>query len=145
MIKPILKFYKRLKVKIYIFTKRSSFAPTYMEEITIYEKTCFKICLKLISNLDSEFMIAPMSNKRYIRNNELGIFVTLDNYRVEVTNHVFNYNVKLSSRDWERLTYIYDTETEKRRVEMEKEVSSNIKNSLDHVLKRLNEITDNKK
>jgi hypothetical protein len=86
-----------------------------------------------------------MSNKRYIRNNELGIFVTLDNYRVEVTNHVFNYNVKLSSRDWERLTYIYDTETEKRRVEMEKEVSSNIKNSLDHVLKRLNEITDNKK
>jgi hypothetical protein len=58
---------------------------------------------------------------------------------------VFNYNVKLSSRDWERLTYIYDTETEKRRVEMEKEVSSNIKNSLDHVLKRLNEITDNKK
>jgi hypothetical protein len=90
-------------------------------------------------------MIAPMSNKRYIRNNELGIFVTLDNYRVEVTNHVFNYNVKLSSRDWERLTYIYDTETEKRRVEMEKEVSSNIKNSLDHVLKRLNEITDNKK
>ena len=145
MIKPILKFYKRLKVKIYIFTKRSSFAPTYMEEISVYEKTCFKICLKLISNLDSEFMIAPMSNKRYIRNNELGIFVTLDNYRVEVTNHVFNYNVKLSSRDWERLTYIYDTETEKRRVEMEKEVSSNIKNSLDHVLKRLNEITDNKK
>jgi hypothetical protein len=116
-----------------------------MEEISVYEKTCFKICLKLISNLDSEFMIAPMSNKRYIRNNELGIFVTLDNYRVEVTNHVFNYNVKLSSRDWERLTYIYDTETEKRRVEMEKEVSSNIKNSLDHVLKRLNEITDNKK
>jgi hypothetical protein len=145
MIKSILKFYKRLKVKIYIFTKRSSFAPTYMEEISVYEKTCFKICLKLISNLDSEFMIAPMSNKRYIRNNELGIFVTLDNYRVEVTNHVFNYNVKLSSRDWERLTYIYDTETEKRRVEMEKEVSSNIKNSLDHVLKRLNEITDNKK
>jgi hypothetical protein len=145
MIKSILKFYKRLKVKIYIFTKRSSFAPTYREEISVYEKTCFKICLKLISNLDSEFMIAPMSNKRYIRNNELGIFVTLDNYRVEVTNHVFNYNVKLSSRDWERLTYIYDTETEKRRVEMEKEVSSNIKNSLDHVLKRLNEITDNKK
>jgi hypothetical protein len=145
MIKSILKFYKRLKVKIYIFTKRSSFAPTYMEEISVYEKTCFKICLKLISNLDSEFMIAPMSNKRYIRNNELGIFVTLDNYRVEVTNHVFNYNVKLSSRDWELLTYIYDTETEKRRVEMEKEVSSNIKNSLDHVLKRLNEITDNKK
>jgi hypothetical protein len=90
-------------------------------------------------------MIAPMSGKRYIRNEELNMFITLDYGRVEITNHVFNYNVKLLNRDWERLVYIYDTETEKRRNNMEKEVSSNIKNSLEHVLQRLNEITDNKK
>jgi hypothetical protein len=58
---------------------------------------------------------------------------------------VFNYNVKLLNRDWERLVYIYDTETEKRRNDMEKEVNSNIKNSLEHVLQRLNEITGSKK
>ena len=73
------------------------------------------------------------------------MFITLDYGRVEITNHVFNYNVKLLNRDWERLVYIYDTETEKRRNDMEKEVNSNIKNSLEHVLQRLNEITDNKK
>jgi hypothetical protein len=68
----------------------------------------------------------------------------MDFGRVEITNHVFNYNVKLLNRDWERLTYIFDTETEKRRTEMEKEVSSNIKNSLEHVLDRLVKVTENK-
>jgi hypothetical protein len=88
-------------------------------------------------------MIAPMSGKRYIRNNELSMFITMDFGRVEITNHVFNYNVKLLNRDWERLVYIFDTETEKRRLHMEKDVSSNIKNSLDHVLERLNKLTGN--
>jgi hypothetical protein len=37
--------------------------------------------------------------------------------------------------------FIFDTETEKRRTNMEKEVSSNIQNSLDHVLDRLNKMT----
>jgi hypothetical protein len=41
------------------------------------------------------------------------------------------------------LIFIFDSETEKRRTEMEKEVSSNIKNSLDHVLDRLNQVTKN--
>jgi hypothetical protein len=138
------RFIKRFKLQFYLMGKKSPIH-TYEEDAVTYEKTCFKICLKLISNLDSEFMIAPMSGKRYIRNEELNMFITLDYGRVEITNHVFNYNVKLLNRDWERLVYIYDTETEKRRNDMEKEVNSNIKNSLEHVLQRLNEITDNKK
>jgi hypothetical protein len=133
---------KRMKHRLYLLTRGKSL-PTTDEEIASYEKTCFKICLKLISHSESEFMIAPMSGKRYIRNNELSMFITMDFGRVEITNHVFNYNVKLSNRDWERLVFIFDTETEKRRTEMEKEVSSNIKNSLDHVLDRLNQVTKN--
>jgi hypothetical protein len=131
-----------MKHRLYLVTRGKSVTTTD-EEIASYEKTCFKICLKLVSHSESEFMIAPMSGKRYIRNNELSMFITMDFGRVEITNHVFNYNVKLSNRDWERLIYIFDTETEKRRTEMEKEVSSNIKNSLDHVLDRLNQVTKN--
>lgn len=137
------RFIKRFKLRFYLMGKKSPIH-TYEEDAVTYEKTCFKICLKLISNPDSEFMIAPMSGKRYIRNETLSMFITLDYGRVEITNHVFNYNVKLLNRDWERLIYIYDTETEKRRSDMEKEVNSNIKNSLDHVLQRLNEVTGSK-
>jgi hypothetical protein len=95
MKKKIIRFFKRFKMKFYLWSKRSSLMKTYQEEITTYEKTCFKICLKLISSPDSDFMIAPMSNKRYIRNNKFDMFVTMDYGRVEITNHVFNYNVKL--------------------------------------------------
>ena len=137
MKKKIIRFFKRFKMKFYLWSKRSSLMKTYQEEITTYEKTCFKICLKLISSPDSDFMIAPMSNKRYIRNNKFDMFVTMDYGRVEITNHVFNYNVKLSDRDWQRLTFIFDTETEKRRLGTEQEVSSQIKNSLEHVLEKL--------
>ena len=137
MEKRLLRFFKRLKLKLHLWTKRSSMMKTYQEEIASYEKTCFKICLKLISSPDSDFMIAPMSNKRYIRNDRFQMFITMDFGRIEITNHVFNYNVKLSGRDWERLTYIFDTETEKRRLETEQEVSSQIKNSLQHVLEKL--------
>lgn len=137
MKKKIIRFFKRFKMRFYLWSKRSSLMKTYQEEISSYEKTCFKICLKLISSPDSDFMIAPMSSKRYIRNNKFEMFVTMDYGRIEITNHVFNYNVKLSDRDWQRLTFIFDTETEKRRLETEQEVSSQIKNSLQHVLEKL--------
>jgi len=131
------KLLKRIRVKWLLWTKKTSLMKTYQEEIASYERTCFKICLKLISNPNSEFMIAPMSQKRYIKNEEFEMFITMDFGRVEITNHIFNYNVKLSERDWQRLIYIFDLETEKRRIETEKEVSSQITNSLDKVLERL--------
>ena len=137
MKKKIIRFFKRFKMRFYLWSKSSSLMKTYQEEVTSYEKTCFKICLKLISNPHSEFMIAPMSNKRYIKNNTFDMFVTMDHGRIEITNHVFNYNVKLSDRDWQRITFIFDTETEKRRSETEQDVSSQIKNSLQHVLEKL--------
>jgi hypothetical protein len=131
------KIFKRIKVRWILWTKKTSLMKTYEEEVASYERTCFKICLKLISNPNSEFMIAPMSQKRYIKNDIFQIFVMMDSHRVEITNHVFNYNVKLSERDWQRLTYIFDTETEKRRMESENEVNSRITHSLDIVLERI--------
>ena len=136
MEKFIKRFFSRLKVRLYLWSSKSPMK-TYEEEVQTYEKTAFKICLKLISNSSSEFMIAPMSQKRYIRNEEYSMFVTMDSGRIEITNHVFNYNVRLSKRDWERITFIFDKETEKRRMNTEEQVSSQIKNSLQHVLEKI--------
>ena len=82
-------------------------------------------------------MIAPMSDKRYLKNDDMGIFITMSERRVEITNHVYNYNVKLTERDWERLSYIFDTETDKRRLDYESEVNSQITNSLHSILERV--------
>ena len=130
------RLFKRLKVR---FSRigRSSTLKTY-EEIEPHEKTAFKICVKLISDKDSDFMIAPMSQKRFIINEKLNLFIIIDWGRVEITNHKFHYDVKLSSRDNERLLYLYDTETEKRRSVTEVTIKSNITNTLVKVYEAIN-------
>jgi hypothetical protein len=42
-----------------------------------------------------------MSQKRFIVNEKLNIFIIIDYGRVEITNHIFHYDVKLSIRDYE--------------------------------------------
>jgi len=74
-------------------------------------------------------MFAPMSNKRYIENKKMDVFITMYDKRVDLTNHVYHYNVNLTNRDWERITYIFDNETEKRRLNYENNINSQIKNS----------------
>ncbi len=122
---------------------RSSSLKTY-EEVEPHEKTAFKICVKLISDKDSEFMIAPMSQKRFIINEKLNLFIIIDFGRVEITNHVFHYDVRLSNRDYERITYLYDTETENRRVKTEVTIKSNIKNTLEKVYEAISKETEKK-
>lgn len=135
MKKFFLRQFKRIKFRLSTVGRSSSFK-TY-EEIEPYEKTAFKICVKVISHPKSDFMIAPLSNKRFVVNQELGLFIIIDYNRVEITNHVFHYDVKLSKRDTERITYLYDNETEKRRTAVETEVKGNIQNSLTKVYERI--------
>ena len=140
MIKRIVRFFRRLKLRIYLWSKKCKMFKTYEEEVSSYEKTCFQICLQMIKHPSTKFMIAPMSNKRYIENKEMDIFITMDNGRIDLTNHVYHYSVKLTNRDWERITYIFDVETEKRRLNYEDTINSQIKNSLHNVLERISNL-----
>jgi hypothetical protein len=140
MIKRIVRFFRRLKLRFYLLGKKGKIFKTYEEEVSSYEKTCFQICLKTIKHPSTKFMIAPMSNKRYIENKEMDIFITMDYSRIDLTNHVYHYSVKLNNRDWERITYIFDVETEKRRLNYEDIINSQIKNSLHNVLERISNL-----
>ena len=141
MTKRIKRFFKRLKLKFYLWSKKGEFiAPTYVEESSSYEKTCFQICLKVIKHPETKFMIAPMSNKRYVENKSMDIFITMYDNAIDLTNHVYHYNVKLGKRDWERITFIFDRETEKRRLNYEDLINSQIKNSLHNVLERISNL-----
>jgi hypothetical protein len=140
MIKRIVRFFRRLKLRFYLWSKKGKMFKTYEEEVSSYEKTCFQICLQMIKHPSTKFMIAPMSNKRYIENKEMDIFITMDYGRIDLTNHVYHYSVKLTNRDWERITYIFDVETEKRRLNYEDTINSQIKNSLHNVLERISNL-----
>lgn len=138
--KKIKRFFKRLKLRFYLWVKKDKLIKTYEEDATSYEKTSFLICLKIIKHPSTKFMIAPMSNKRYLENKELDLFITMNDGNVDLTNHIYHYHVKLSKRDWERVTYVFDLETEKRRSKYEEIVNSQIKNSLHNVLDRISKL-----
>ena len=139
----IIRFFKRLKLRFFLWSKKGGLIKTYEEDATSYEKTSFLICLKMIKHPSTKFMIAPMSQKRYMENKDLDIFVTMNDGNVDLTNHIYHYHVKLTKRDWERITYIYDTETEKRRTNYEEKINSQIKNSLHNVLERISNLNNN--
>ena len=101
------------------------------------EKKCASVCRKLINHPKSKFLIAPLSMKRYIKNDELELFVVLQDRRISITNHVYHYDVVINNRSWERITNMYDNKTEKIRQEFENEMSSQIKHSLSTILSKL--------
>jgi hypothetical protein len=143
MFKKIFRFFKRLKLRFYLWSKKDKLIKTYEEDTTSYEKTSFLICLKMIKHSSTKFMIAPVSHKRYMENKELDLFITMNDGSVDLTNHIYHYHVKLSKRDWERVTYAFDVETEKRRTKYEEAVNSQIQNTLHNVLKRISNLSNN--
>lgn len=131
------RFIKRLFLRIYLlFYKKINNKFGIQDEIE-YQRVSLSICRKLINQDDSVFLTAPISGKKYIKNDRLGIFVVMMERHINITNHVYNYSVFVSERDWERLTYVYDQVSEKRRLEYEESIKSQITHSLHSILDKI--------
>lgn len=142
MLSEIKKIIKRLYTKVILNTKYSNRNSKGNET----EKVSLMICRNMISHINSKFLIAPLSGKRYIKNEELGLFIILDAGTISITNHVYHYDVKLPEREWDRLIFMYDTKTEKIRQTYEEEIMKQIKFSLNNIhekIKKLQNISEN--
>ena len=82
-------------------------------------------------------MLTPITNKRYIRNEKQDIFVILENYSVKVINHVYSYTIFLEDKSWNSIVALFDNEVEERRLVIEKEITANIRHSLQNILKTI--------
>lgn len=122
---------KRSIQKWYISLVRLSMPPKEKSE---HERDAINICKKLISKTDTILLLTPLSNKRFMRNEDLQIYVILESQSCKVINHTYSYYVYLEEKSWEQIKLIFDSEIERRRVDFEKEISSNIKYSLQNIL-----------
>lgn len=127
---------KRIKVFFIKLERSHTFFKTE-SEISDYEKTCTAICRKMINNEFSKFSIAPLSDKKYIINEKLGMFIVLQETKLEITNHVYHYEVTLDQRSAKRLHTMFDNKTEKIRLEYENQIRSQISDSLLSILKKV--------
>jgi hypothetical protein len=105
------------------------------QEKSVYERDCIAVCKKFINQPDSVMLLTPISGKRYIRSEKNEIFIILDSHRVKIINHVYAYDVHMKDKSWNQIISLFDNEVEKRREEFEQQITSNIKSSLQKIIK----------
>lgn len=123
----LFKFYLRLKEKF------DPTPPPKEEEIF-----CVEICKKLIPKSTSKLTIAPLSNKKYIKNDEQDMFIVIHERTISLINHVYSYNVYIENdKLFNEVINFFDKELEDRRMILEDEIRSNIKHSLKSILDKV--------
>lgn len=127
---------KRLLIKFLLWTRNNS-TFNHKRELTKNEIICITICKKLINHPDSKFLIAPLSNKRYIKNQTLDLFIVLEDTQISITNHLYHYDVSIPNQEWKKITNRYDYKTEKIRQDYENEMKSQIVHSLSSILDKV--------
>jgi hypothetical protein len=105
------------------------------QEKSVYERDCIAVCKKFINQPDSIMLLTPISGKRYIRSEKNEIFIILDSHRVKIINHVYAYDVHINDKSWNQIISLFDNEVEKRREEFEFQITSNIKSSLQKIVR----------
>ena len=131
----VVGYIPRLLFKIYLSLKER-FDPTL--PIPEEEKITVEICKKLILDSESKLTYAPISGKRFIKNESKNMFVVIESHTINLINHVYSYSVYLSSQsDYREITVSFDGILESKRQSLEDEIRSNIQHSLQTILKKL--------
>lgn len=125
--KPLFKLYLHL---------RDKFNPKPI--ISDEERYATSIAKNLISLEDSVLYIAPISEKRFIRNDAKNIYVVISIRYVQIINHTYSYSVYIESDElYHQLLEWFNQTLEKKRLEFEKEIKKNIQHSLKNILENL--------
>jgi hypothetical protein len=121
--------------RLYLYLK-NKFDPTpEPKEEEIY---AVQICQKLIMNPNSKLTNAPISFKRFIKNDDNNMFIVINNRTISLINHVYSYNVFIESFEpYSDICQLFDNEMEKRRQELEDEIKNNIQHSLKEILRKI--------
>jgi hypothetical protein len=131
----VVGYIPRLLFKIYLSLKER-FDPTL--PIPEEEKITVEICKKLIVDPESKLTFAPISGKRFIKNENKNMFVVIESHTINLINHVYSYSVYLSSQtDYKEIIQSFDGVLENKRQSLEDEIRSNIQHSLQTILKKL--------
>lgn len=125
--KILYKFYLKLKTKFDTGPK-----------ITDEEKFCVQICNKLLDRKDSKLTFAPVSEKRYLVNEEKSMYVIISSNTISILNHVYSYTVYVQdSSSYTKILKKFDSILENDRIKIEGEIQQNIKHSLQTILNGL--------
>lgn len=121
------------KIFIYLRNKFDP-QPPVPEEVD----TCINIVLKVLDYTDTDLVLAPISKKRFIINDKRKISITISDRSVCIINHVYSYTVYIENDDlYSKILKKFNDRSEAKTVELENEISNNVKHSLLDILNKL--------
>jgi len=100
--------------------------------------TCTNIVLKVLDYEDTDLVFAPVSEKRFIINEQKGMAITIENRVVHIINHVYSYSIYMENNEcYGKVLRKFDEISEKKKIELEDKLTNNIKHSLTKILEGL--------
>ena len=100
--------------------------------------TCTNIVLKVLDYEDTDLVFAPLSEKRFIINEQKGMAITIENRVVHIINHVYSYSIYMENNEcYSKILRKFDEISEKKKIELEDKITNNIKHSLTKILEGL--------
>jgi hypothetical protein len=131
----VVGFIPKILFKIFLYLKER-FDPK--KPIPEEEKITIEICSKLIDLSGSKLTIAPISNKRFIKNSEKKIFIVIENNSISLVNDIYNHSVYVTNDElYHELCKKFDECLDNERLRLENEIKNNIEHSLQEILIRI--------
>jgi hypothetical protein len=107
-------------------------------QITDEERYAVNISKKLIKTANTHLYIAPLSNKKYIKNDDKHMFIVIETRNITLINHVYSYSVFIENDQlFDDLIGVFNETMEEKRLVLENEIKSNIQHSLKNILENL--------
>lgn len=121
--------------RIFLYLKNKfDTKPPVDEEV----QTCTQIVLKVLEYENTELTYTPVSNKRFIVNDERAMAITIENRVVHIINHIYSYSIYMEDNDcYGKILKKFDEVSEKKKSELEEKITTNIKHSLNKILEGL--------
>ena len=131
MVNTLLRWLKYRFARAYAKLPKSSksFDPSQLND---EQRASVKIVKILAVQPDSEILMAPITDRYFIKNEE--IFIVIDVNRITIINSVYHYDIYVNSITTDYLVRFIRRIIERRRNLMEKEMRSKIERSLDHIV-----------
>lgn len=111
--------------------------PLDRDTLSSAEQEAFSIFRRMVKDPEVDLLVSPLSGKYYLKSEKRQMLLLLDRLQLSIVNHVFGYNVPLSSKCGARMHEMFLLEVEKRRTEMEGEFTQNIKHSLKTIINKM--------
>lgn len=120
----VFRWFKSKLIRWYLNSNNNKLNSSLNEE----QQSCIKIIKLLASQSESEILMAPISEKFYIKNGEIFIIIAIS--KISIINSVYHYDISTNEKMDREIYRVMRRVLENRRNKLEIEMRSKVKKSL---------------